>query len=113
MAPITSYSKHSSKKAERIKLIEHAQKLGFNLNEISQRDKERSHLLHEPKFRIMTTDPISGRDVEDYMSHCSLLDGNLTVYFETEEHRNEYRNMQFNHPNQCLPYPATDDDRGG
>ena len=50
-------------------------------SETLQRDKEQSHLLHEPKFRIMTTDPISGHDVDDYMSHCSLLDGNLTIYF--------------------------------
>lgn len=90
------------------------QHFDWHATEILQRDKEQSHLLHEPKFRIMTTDPISGLDVEDYMSHCSLLDGNLTVYFETEANCNEYKNMQFNHPNQCLPYPATDDDdRGG
>jgi hypothetical protein len=82
--------------------------------ETLQRDKEQSHLLHEPKFRIMTTDPISGLDVEDYMNHCSLMDGNLTVYFDTEENCKEYKNMPFDHPNQELPYPATDDDdRGG
>ena len=86
----------------------------WRASEIMQRDKEQSQLLHEPKFRIMTTDPISGHDIEDYMSHCSLLDGNLTVYFETEENCNEYRNMPFNHPNRSLPYAASDDDdRGG
>ena len=79
-----------------------------------QRDKDQSHTLHEPRFRIMTTDPISGLDVDDYMSHCSLLDGNLTIYFDTEENCMEYKNLPFNHPNLHLPYPATDeDDRGG
>jgi YHS domain-containing protein len=82
--------------------------------ETLQRDKEQSNLLHEPKFRIMTTDPISGHDVDDYMSHCSLLDGNLTIYFDTEENCKEYKSMPFDHPNQHLPFPATDeDDRGG
>lgn len=79
-----------------------------------QRDKEQSRRLHEPKFRIMTTDPISGQDVDDYMSHCSLLDGNLTIYFETEENCKEYHKIPVNHPNEHLPFPATDeDDRGG
>lgn len=79
-----------------------------------QRDKDQSRALHEPRFRIMITDPISGLDVDDYMSHCSLLDGNLTIYFDTEENCKEYKNMPFNHPSLHLPYPATDeDDRGG
>ena len=82
--------------------------------ETMQRDKEQSHRLHEPTFRIMTTDPISGLDVEDYMSHCSLLDGNLTIYFETEENCKKYQSMPVNHPNEHLPFSATDeDDRGG
>jgi DNA-binding transcriptional MerR regulator len=34
MAPKSGYSKHSYKIADRIKFINHAQKLGFNLNEI-------------------------------------------------------------------------------
>lgn len=90
------------------------QHFNWGPTETMQRDKEQSSLLHEPKFRIMTTDPISGLDVEDYMSHCSLLDGNLTIYFETEENCKEYQNMPVNHPNEHLPFPATnEDDRGG
>lgn len=86
----------------------------WQATETLQRDQEQSHLLHEPSFRIMTTDPITGHEVENYMDHCSLLDGNLSIYFETEESCKEYQNMQFNHPNLHLPYPATnDDDRGG
>ena len=42
------------------------QHFDWRATETMQRDKEQSHLLHEPKFRIMTTDPISGLDVEDY-----------------------------------------------
>ncbi|MCW9015046.1 MAG: hypothetical protein OQL06_14850 [Gammaproteobacteria bacterium] len=90
------------------------QHFDWRATETLQRDKEQSHLLHEPRFRIMTTDPITGNDVENYMDHCSLLDGNLSIYFETEENCKKYQNMEFNHPNLRLPFPATnDDDRGG
>ena len=82
--------------------------------ETLQRDQEQSHLLHEPRFRIMTTDPISGHDVENYKDHCSLTDGNMSIYFETEENCKAYQNIPFDHPNLNLPYPASnDDDRGG
>ena len=90
------------------------QHFDWRATETLQRDKEQSHLLHEPTFRIMTTDPITGHDVENYRDHCSLLDGNLSIYFETEESCNEYQSMELNHPNLRLPYPSTsDDDRGG
>jgi len=90
------------------------QHFDWRATETLQRDKEQSHLLHEPKFRIMTTDPITGNVVENYMDHCCLIDGNLSIYFETEENCKEYQNMDFNHPCLRLPFPATnDDDRGG
>jgi hypothetical protein len=82
--------------------------------EAMARDKQQSRVLHEPRFRIMQTDPISGLDVEDYMNHCSLLDGNLTIYFETEENCLAYKAIPFDHPDLRLPFPAAeDDDRGG
>ena len=62
-------------------------------------------LLSEPRFRIMKTDPISGHDVDNYLGHCSLIDGNLTIYFNTEEHRKTFKAMPFNHPDLRLPYP--------
>ena len=90
------------------------QHFNWRPTETMQRDKEQSRRLHEPKFRIMTTDPISGLDVDDYTNHCSLLDGNLTIYFETEENCTKYQKMPVNHPNEHLPFPANDeDDRGG
>ncbi len=79
-----------------------------------QRDQEQSNLLHEPKFRIWTTDPITGNDVINYEDHCSLMDGNLCIYFESEDTCNEYQNIEFNHPCLHLPFPETyNDDRGG
>ena len=78
------------------------------------RDRTQSQRLHEPEYLINTIDPMTGNDIEDVTSHPSLVDGNLTIYFETEANRSEYQDMQLNHPNLRLPYPATDnDDRGG
>ena len=78
------------------------------------RDRSQSHRLHEPAYRINTIDPITGDDIENVTSHPSLVDGNLTIYFETEASRKAYQSMSLNHPNLRLPYPAKDDDdRGG
>ena len=78
------------------------------------RDQAQSHRLHEPEFRINTIDPMTGADIEDVSGHPSLVEGNLTMYFETEATRKEYFDMPINHPNRCLPFPAADDDdRGG
>ena len=78
------------------------------------RDQTQSHRLHEPEYRINTIDPMTGNDITDVATHPSLVDGNLTVYFETEATRKAYVDMPINHPNLSLPYPAADDDdRGG
>jgi len=78
------------------------------------RDQSQSHRLHEPEHLFNTIDPMTGNDIENVTSHPSLEDGNLTIYFETEATRKAYLDMPLNHPNACLPYPATaDDDRGG
>lgn len=79
-----------------------------------KRDQTQSHLLHEPDHRTNSTDPMTGHDIENATSHPSLVDGNLTLYFETEATRTAYKDMQLNHPNLNLPFKATnDDDRGG
>ena len=78
------------------------------------RDQDQSNRLHEPEHLINTIDPMTGSDIEDVTQHPSMEDGNLTIYFETEATRKSFVDMQLNHPNRCLPYPATDeDDRGG
>jgi hypothetical protein len=78
------------------------------------RDQTQSHRLHEPEHLINTIDPMTGNDIEDVTSHPSMVDGNLTIYFETEASRNSYQVMPINHPNLRLPYPDADDhDRGG
>ena len=78
------------------------------------RDQTRSHRLHEPEHLISTIDPMTGNDIDDVTSHPSTVDGNLTIYFETEASRNSYQLMPLNHPELRLPYPAADsDNRGG
>lgn len=88
--------------------------LNWTASEALPYDREQSHRLHEPDHRINTIDPITGHDIQDVRNHPSLMDGNLTMYFETEESRRAYQDMPVDHPNLQLPYPATDeDDRGG
>ncbi len=78
------------------------------------RDQTQSNRLHEPDHLANSIDPISGNDIDDVEGHPHITDGNLTVYFETDATRKSYIEMPLNHPNRCLPYPATDeDDRGG
>lgn len=90
------------------------QHFNWGPTETMQRDKEQSSRLHEPTFRIMTTDPISGMEVDDYENHCSLPDGNLTIYFESKENCMEYEKIPVDHPNEHLPFAASaEDDRGG
>jgi len=77
-------------------------------------DTTQSRLLHEPTFRICNIDPITGNDIPNAITHPSLVDGNLTIYFETVDTLKAYINMPLNHPNKSLPFPASDDDdRGG
>jgi hypothetical protein len=77
------------------------------------RDQAQSYRLHEPEHLINTTDPMTGRDIEDVASHPSLVDGKLTIYFETEASRKAYQDLPLNHPSLHLPYPAADDDDCG
>jgi YHS domain-containing protein len=83
-------------------------------NGILERDKTQSDRLHEPEHCMNTIDPMSGRDIKNATTHPSLIDGNLTMYFESEKTKKAFLKMPINHPNLHLPFPATDyDDRGG
>jgi YHS domain-containing protein len=92
---------------------------GFeNLNWVAAdnlpRDREQSHRLHEPDHLINTIDPITNRDIENVESHPSIVDGNLTIYFESEKTRQAFREMPIDHPYAHLPdnFPK-EVDRGG
>jgi hypothetical protein len=83
-------------------------------DKILQRDKEQSHRLHEPDSIRSHTDPITGNDVIDTRGHPFVVDGKVTIYFETESTRNEYLKTKYNHPVPKLAgTPGPEDDRGG
>lgn len=78
------------------------------------RDKLQSHRLHEPTSMISTIDPINGHDVMGAVNHPSIIDGILTIYFESEDTRTAYMNTPVNHPYIRLSgEPSAEDDRGG
>jgi hypothetical protein len=78
------------------------------------RDREASHLLHQPDHLIGTIDPITGHDIGAVAGHPFIVDGKLTIYFESEETRIAFLNTPLNHPYEHLPgNPSELDDRGG
>ena len=70
------------------------------------RDQTQSSRLHEPTLRLSTTDPISGRDIEDLAGYPYLVDGNLTMYFETEATRRAYLDIPTDHPFRLVDNPT-------
>ncbi len=81
---------------------------------IMERDAEQSHRLHEPTSISSHTDPITGNDVMGTIGHPSVVDGILTVYFESQATRSAYLNTPYNHPVPRFPnVPSPEDDRGG
>ena len=83
-------------------------------NNIMERDTEQSHRLHEPTSISSHTDPITGNDVMGTTGHPSIVDGILTVYFESEATHDAYLNTPYNHPVLRLKTVSSpEDDRGG
>ena len=54
------------------------------------RDREQSHLLHEPKKMITNIDPITGEDIVGLKGRPHIADGNVKIYFESEATRQAY-----------------------
>lgn len=70
------------------------------------RDQTRSVRLHEPTLRLSTMDPITGREIEDLEGRPYVVDGDLTIYFESEETRREYLEMPVDHPFRLVDNPT-------
>jgi hypothetical protein len=86
----------------------------FHSSEFMERDKEQSRRLHEPLSITSHTDPITGNDVMGAENHPYVIDGILTVYFESEKTRSDYLSTPFNHPvTKLSSKPSPEDDRGG
>lgn len=62
------------------------------------RDQSQSGRLHEPGLMISTIDPITGRDIDNLEGHPYVVDGDMVMYFETEETRQAYLDTPVDHP---------------
>jgi hypothetical protein len=69
------------------------------------RDQSQSLRLHEPSQRLSTIDPITGCDIEDPEGHPYLVDGDLTIYFESEATRRVYLDIPVDHPFHLVDNP--------
>ncbi len=70
------------------------------------RDQTQSRRLHEPAQILSSTDPITGREIDDLAGHPYLVDGNVTMYFETEATRKEFMDMPIDHPFHLVDNPT-------
>jgi hypothetical protein len=70
------------------------------------KDQTQSHRLHEPSHMLSNIDPITGRDIGELAGHPFIVDGNMTMYFETEETRQAYLDMPTDHPFRLVDNPT-------
>lgn len=70
------------------------------------RDQGQSTHLHEPNWIVSRADPITGRKIDDPTGLPTLVDGNLTIYFENEATRREFIDMPVDHPFHLVDNPV-------
>jgi hypothetical protein len=71
-----------------------------------QRDQTQSGRLHEPAQILSSTDPMTGLEIADLTGHPYLVDGNVTIYFETEATRQAFKEMPIDHPFHLVDNPT-------
>ena len=72
------------------------------------RDQGQSGRLHQPDMMITSIDPISGRDIDGLAGRPYIVDGNITIYFESEENRQAYIDTPMDHPLRLPDNPDED-----
>jgi len=72
------------------------------------RDQGQSRRLHEPEGMITTIDPITGRDIEDLEGQPFIVDGEMVIYFESEDTRQAYLDTPMDHPVRLPDNPMED-----
>lgn len=77
------------------------------------RDREQSHRLHEPEFLTSSIDPITGHDIMDRKGRPTIVDGNVTMYFESEETKQAYLDTPLDHPFRLQDNPYEDGEAEG
>ena len=70
------------------------------------RDQTQTGRLHEPAQILSSTDPMTGVEIEDLAGHPYLVDGNVTMYFETEATRKAFMDMPIDHPFHLVDNPT-------
>jgi YHS domain-containing protein len=77
------------------------------------RDREQSHRLHEPEQMISTVDPITGVEIDNLEGRPYLVDGNMVIYFESEETRRAFQAMPTDHPFKLQDNPTEEGEAEG
>lgn len=77
------------------------------------RDIEQSHRLHEPTTIRSSIDPITAHDIGDREGKPYLVDGNVTMYFQSEETRQAYLDTPVDHPFPLIDNPYEDGEAEG
>lgn len=96
--------------------LNHAEEIKMENNEglsddyILDRDKTTGD---QPDKLISNIDPISGKDIPDINGRPFLVDGNMTMYFESEETKQAYLNMPKEHPHAQLGNPDQEGEAEG
>lgn len=70
------------------------------------RDQTQSLRLHQPTLMLTCIDPITGRDIADLAGHPFIVDGNVTMYFESERTRQAYLDTPIDHPFHLVDNPT-------
>ena len=80
--------------------------LNYVGTESMPRDRTQSTRLHEPEQIMTCIDPITGRYIEDLEGHPYIVDGNVTMYFESDLTRQEYLDTPIDHPFHLVDNPT-------
>lgn len=77
------------------------------------RDQAPSQRLHEPAQILFDVDPITGTALEDLAGRPYLVDGNVVIYFESEESRQAFLAMPTDHPLRLADNPGEEGEAEG
>lgn len=85
--------------------IHHSTVANYIATDPLPRDQTQSERLHEPGKIIASTDPITGRKIDDVSGHPFVVDGDVTIYFENEDSRRQFMELPLDHPFHLVDNP--------
>jgi hypothetical protein len=86
--------------------VHNANVANYVATEALQRDQTQSRRLHEPAQILSSVDPVTGREIDDLAGRPYLVDGNVTIYFESEATRKAFMEMPLDHPFHLVDNPT-------